>query len=284
MLPMAAMAQGIRFSKVVSCGNECDLNAVDFLEYFGADTETEIIIAYLEAIKEGRRFCQIARDISRKKPIIIWKGGKTEWGVKAAASHTGALAGSSKVFNAALTQTGVISANSAEELLDILQAFHYLPLPKGRRVAIITGPGGPAVGTSDACVEVSLEIAQLSQQSKDRITKLLPSIGTSTDNPVDMGMATMFFPQWYIESIKVLADDEGVDMLLVIGASLTPDFGKLAAETALASGKPLALATVPGLTGEQILPTRGLAIFSDGRRAAIALGKLVEYQQFLGSI
>ena len=212
------------------------------------------------------------------------EGRQKEWGVKAAASHTGALAGSSKVFNAALTQTGVISANSAEELLDILQAFHYLPLPKGRRVAIITGPGGPAVGTSDACVEVSLEIAQLSQQSKDRITKLLPSIGTSTDNPVDMGMATMFFPQWYIESIKVLADDEGVDMLLVIGASLTPDFGKLAAETALASGKPLALATVPGLTGEQILPTRELAIFSDGRRAAIALGKLVGYQQFLGSI
>ena len=156
MITMAAAAQGIRFSKVVSCGNECDLNAVDFLEYLGQDPETKIIIAYLEAIKGGRMFCQLAREISKEKPLIVWKGGTTERGARAAASHTGALGGSYQIWRAAFAQTDIISARSTEEILDYLQAFYYLSLPEGRRVAIISGPGGPAVATSDACIESGL--------------------------------------------------------------------------------------------------------------------------------
>jgi len=280
ILPMAAIAQGIRFSKVVSSGNECDLNAVDFLEYFGQDPETKMIIAYLEGVKDGRRFCQLARSISKEKPIIVWKGGTTERGARAAASHTGALSGSNRVWKAVLAQTGIISAQSAEELLDYLQAFYYLPIPKGKRVAIVSGPGGPAVATSDACIEAGLELAELSQGTRRRIAEIIPPVGTSTDNPVDLGMGSGFAPQWYTDSIKAVGEDEGVDLLLIIGGSWLPNFGDMVVEAVKEVNKPAALVSM-GLM--LMVPTKGIAIYPDGRRAAMALGKLVEHARFKAS-
>lgn len=283
MLTMAAVARGIRFSKVVSCGNECDLNAVDFLQYFGQDPETRIIIAYLEAVKDGRKFCQLARHISKEKPIIVWKAGTTEGGAKAAASHTGALAGSEQIWRAAFAQTGIIGAHDAEELLDFLQAFYYLTLPAGRRVAIVSGPGGPAVAAADACIEAGLELAQLSEYTKRRIAELIPPVGTSLDNPIDLGMGSAFNPQSYIESIRALGEDKGVDMLLIIGGSWHPNFVEMVLEVVKEVDEPAAYATMPSLgTGmEQSLPTYGLAIYPDGRRAAMALGRLAAYKDFL---
>jgi len=277
MLTMAAVGQRIRFSKVVSCGNECDLNAVDFLEYLGQDPETRIIIAYLETIKGGRRFCQLAREISKEKPIIVWKGGTTERGARAAASHTGALAGSNQIWRAVFAQTGIISAHSAEEMLDYLQAFYYLALPKGKRVAIVSGPGGPAVATSDACVESGLELGELSDNTKKRIAELIPPVGTSIDNPIDLGMGSAFNPQWYIESIRALGEDREVDMLLIIGGSWLPNFGDMVLEAVKRVNKPAAFVSMGLLP---IVSTEGIAIYPDGRRAAMALGKLVEYRRF----
>jgi len=285
IVTMAAAAQGIRFSKVVSCGNECDLNAVDFLEYLGQDPETKIIIAYLEAIKGGRRFCQLAREISKEKPLIVWKGGTTERGARAAASHTGALGGSYQIWRAAFAQTGIISAHSTEEMLDYLQAFYYLSLPEGRRVAIISGPGGPAVATSDACIESGMELAELSEHTKRRIAELIPPVGTSIDNPIDLGMGSAFNPRWYVESIRALGEDKEVDILLVIGGSWLSNFVEMVLEAVKEVDKPAAFATIPAVMRgmEQSLPTSGLAIYPDGRRAAMALGKLVEYQRFRSS-
>ena len=280
VLPMAAMAQGIRFSKVVSCGNECDLNAVDFLEYLGEDPETRIIIAYLEGVKDGRRFCQLARSISKEKPIIVWKGGATEEGARAAFSHTGALAGSHEVWNAALAQTGILGASSAEEVLDFLQAFYFLPLPQGRRVAIVSGPGGPAVAAADACVESGLELARLSPHTRRIIAEVIPPVGTSMDNPVDLGMGSGFAPQWYVESIKALGEDEEVDMLLIIGGSWLPNFGEMVLEAVKGVNKPAAFVSM-GLM--PIVPAKGVAVYPDGRRAAQALGRLVEYTRFRAS-
>jgi len=277
MLPMAATAQGIRFSKVVSCGNECDLTAVDFLEYFGQDPETKIIVAYLECVKDGRRFCQLARSISREKPIIIWKGGTTEPGARAASSHTGALAGSNEVWEAAFAQTGAIATRSAEEMFDYLQAFYYLPLPRGRRVAIVSGPGGPAVATSDACVEAGLQLSDLSERTKSSIARVIPPAGTSTDNPIDLGMGSAFNPQWYVESIEALGNDEQVDMLVIIGGSWHPNFGDMVLGAVEAVKKPAAFVTMGMMP---IAPTKGIAVYPDGRRAAMALGKLAKYHRF----
>ena len=277
VLPMAAIGQGIRFSKVVSCGNECDLNAVDLLEYLGQDPETEIIIAYLEGVKDGARFCRLARSISKGKPIILWKGGTTERGGRAAASHTGALSGSNEVWQAVFAQTGIISAQSSEELMDYLQAFYFLPIPEGNRVAIVSGPGGPAVATSDACIEAGLELAELSPHTRRKIAGIIPPVGTSTDNPIDLGMGSGFAPQWYTDSIGVLGEDKGVDLLLVIGGSWLPNFGDMVAAAVKAANKPAALVSM-GLTS--MTPQKGVAIYPDGRRAAMALGKLLDYKRF----
>ena len=153
--------KGLRFSTIVSCGNECDLAAEDYLEYFGADEQTKTIVAYMEGVKDGRRFFEVARDVGRRKPIILWKGGMSEQGAKAAASHTGALAGSASIWKAMFKQTGIIDVTSVAEVVDCAVAFHDLPLPKGRRVAVIGGQGGTGVGTADNCYALGLELPAL---------------------------------------------------------------------------------------------------------------------------
>ena len=150
--------KGLRFSTIVSCGNECDLAAEDYLEYFGQDEQTRTIVAYMEGVKDGRRFFEVAREVGRKKPIILWKGGMSEQGARAAASHTGALAGSANIWNAMFKQTGIINVTSVAEVVDCAVAFQYLPLPKGPRVAVIGGQGGTGVGTADNCYALGLEL------------------------------------------------------------------------------------------------------------------------------
>lgn len=281
-----AAAMGIRYGKVVSCGNECDLNMVDFLEYFGEDPETKIITIYLEGVKDGRKFYELAGRISQTKPIIIWKGGMTDFGAGAAASHTGALAGSSQVWEAVFKQTGVISVKSAEEMLDCVLAFDRLPLPKGRRVVVVSGMGGPSVGTADACIEFGLEVAEISEQSWRRIARLIPSIGTSIKNPIDLGMGVLLNPSFYGEAVKILARDGNVDMLLVIGHA-APGYSKVMIEATRGLKKALVLTTggvsAIGTTPEddEALLASGLPLYPDARRAAIALAKLANYADFL---
>jgi acyl-CoA synthetase (NDP forming) len=125
---------------------------VDFFEYLGEDPETEIIVSYLEGIKDGKKFNHLIREISRRKPIILWKCGEGEAGVRAAASHTGTIAGAAPIWKGVLNGAGIVQVNSLEEILDTLCAFYFQPLPKGKRIGIISGPGGPAVGTTDACL------------------------------------------------------------------------------------------------------------------------------------
>jgi acetyltransferase len=282
MTIMAAMVYGIRFSKVVSSGNECDLNASDFLEYLGRDPETRIIIAYLETVREGRRFFHLAREISREKPIIIWKSGITDQGARAASSHTGALAVPVDIWRAAMTQAGIINAHSAEEMLDYLQAFYYLPIPSGRRVAIISGPGGPAVATTDACIVAGLELPEFSLATKKRLSKVLPSVGTNIDNPIDLGMGSDLFPEWYSESIKALGKDDMVDMVLIISGSGDPRSDEMVKEAIRGVGKPVVFVAMPGHGSrpEQCPSGNGIAVYPDGNRAAMALGGLVSYANF----
>lgn len=283
LLTWTATAKGIRFSKAVSCGNECDLNAVDFLEYLGADPETKIIVTYLEGVKDGKRFCELARRICKTKPIIVWKAGVTEWGARAAASHTGALTGSSYVWEALFKQVGIISVGSCEEVLDCLYAFYHLPLPEGRRVAIVSGPGGPAVATSDTAIKLGLEVAQLSGETQRRLAEVLPPIGTSIDNPIDLGPGVLLSPQMYGEIIKIVAQDENVDMLLVI-AMANRECSESVLEATRAAGKPLvvALTALPEMAPQEydFLSERGMAVYPDAKRAATALARLEEYARF----
>ena len=285
MFAVAAGDQGVRFSKVISCGNECDLHAADFLEYLGQDDDTEIILSYLEGIKDGRRFFRLAREISKAKPIIVWKGGSSRVGARAAASHTGALAGSDRVWRAAFRQTGIISAESAEELLDYLQAFYFLPLPKGNRVAIVSGMGGLGVATADACTELGLEIAALSPHTRKRLEAVVPQVGTCLDNPVDLGMGSTFNAQLFIDTVEALGKDDSVDMVLMTTGSWKADYVSRVLEVVGGTGKPIIFITTPALKTviEEPKPVRGIAVFSDGRRAAMALARMVQYQRYRSS-
>lgn len=282
-LTLIATSNGVKFSKAISCGNECDLTAVDFFEYLGNDPDTEIILSYLEGVNDGRLFHQLAREISKKKPIIAWKCGTSEAGARAAASHTGALAGSRPVWDGVLRGTGIISVKSFEEMLDCLYAFYYQPLPAGKRLAIITGPGGPAVGTTDACLELGLEVPNLSSETKERLYEAMPPVGTSADNPVDLSLASAVAPEVYGKVIRVLGRDENVDMMLAIGIG-GEQFHSSITEAAKEINKPLVAAILMPLESVlrdyKLLMGSGIPIYPDPVRAAKALAKLADYAEF----
>ncbi len=276
-------AKGIRFSKAISCGNECDLNVVDFLEYLGQDKDTEIIVAYLEGIKDGKRFYELAKKISLNKPIIVWKGGVTESGAKAALAHTGALAGSKQIWDAMFKQSGIISVTSFEEIVDCSIGFYHSHLPKGRKVVIVSGQGGTGVGTSDNCVRMGLELSRLSQDTLNKLTQIIPVVGTSIGNPTDIGVAVLLNPNLYGETIKILANDENVDMLLVITPSIRACTQSVLDASAFCK-KPLVVSifTLPELAPSEFLflSQNKIPAYADAKRAAFVLSKLVEFSEF----
>lgn len=285
MLTNLAGARGMKFSKVVSCGNECDLNWADFLEYMAQDPETGVVIGYLEGTRNGRRFLDVARETTLRKPVIVWKAGFTERGARAASSHTGAMAGSARVWDAVFKQSGLIQVKSAEELIDLLMAFYYLPsLPKGRRVVIVSGPGGPAVTASDSCTEMGLTLAELSQETRAKLGQVIPAVGTSTDNPVDLGMGIRFNPHYYGEALKILEADGEVDIILVIGGG-NPRINSILAEARKEMTKPVlaAVTMMADVPREdiQFMIEAGIPPLPDARRAAAVFAKLCNYVDYL---
>ena len=276
--------KNIRFSKVIGYGNESDLSAADFLEYFGQDEETKIIAGYIEGVKDGRRFFELAKRISKQKPIILWKGGLTETGARAAQAHTGALAGSRQVWEAMFKQAGIINVNSMEEVADCVLAFYRQPLPKGRRVAILSGMAGTNVGTADNCLMMGLEMAKYSAKTIQKMSKILPAIGTTSANPTDIGAGVLINPQLYSETAKILLEDENVDMLITITGPDNPASIKGLAEVAQNADKPVvvSLFDIAGLVEPQVkfLREKQIPVYLYPRRAAFALAKLAEYAEF----
>jgi acetyltransferase len=181
----AGEAMGIGFSRIISSGNEADLETTDYLMALAEDPQTEVFLSYLEGVKDGRKFSKIAKEVSRKKPFIIVKAGQTEAGVKAAFSHTGALSGADDLFNALFIQTGVIRAETIEEAIDISAALISQPLPKGRRVGVVTLGGGWGVLAADYCAKAGLIVEDLSLKMVRSLNEVLPPWWNRL-NPVDM--------------------------------------------------------------------------------------------------
>lgn len=206
------MDMGAGFSKFVSVGNEADLHFEDFLEYLGQDKETKVITGYIEGLRKGRDFFRLAREITRKKPIVVMKVGRTESGAKAARSHTSAIAGADNVYDAVFKQTGVIRVDEVEELFDVAAALLRQPLPRGNRVAVLTGSGGFSCVTSDACERMGLKLAPLSPKTIEQLNAVLPERWPHA-NPVDMVAAG--FPVTY-PCLWPLIEDENFDAVLVI--------------------------------------------------------------------
>ena len=208
---------GVGFSKFVSSGNEADLHLEDFLEYLGQDEETKVITAYIEGLREGKRFFTLAKNITRRKPIVVMKVGRTKAGAKAAKSHTAAIAGSDVVHDAMFKQSGVIRVDEVEELFDVAAALLRQPLPRGRKVGILTSGGGFGCVITDACERLGLEVASLSPITVERLNAILPPRWPHA-NPVDtVAAGFVTYP-----CLWPLMEDNNLDALIAVNAIAYP--------------------------------------------------------------
>jgi len=208
-----ARAIGLGISQFVSLGNRVDVSSNDLLEFWEDDPNTDVILLYLESFGNPRKFGRIARRVSRRKPIIAVKGGRSAAGARAASSHTGSLAGASVAAEALLRQAGVLQVDSIEEMFGVAQVLAAQPAPAGDRVAIVTNAGGPGILAADACAHFGLEVAPLSEASQARLRELLPE-EASVVNPVDAIASAS--AQQLRETMAVVLQDPAIDALLVI--------------------------------------------------------------------
>ena len=201
------------FAQFISIGNQADVNAETALEYWENDDDVKQILLYMESIQNPGNFRRLASRISKKKPILALKAGRSAAGANAASSHTGSLAGADKAANALLKQSGVIREYSLEDLFATAKVFSNCPLPKGDRVAIITNSGGPGIMATDAVSEYGMKMAQLSDATKDKLRSFLPA-AASVKNPVDMIASAPI--EHYKQTLETVIADENVDMIVVI--------------------------------------------------------------------
>ena len=210
-----AEGRNIGFSKFVSFGNKTDVNETDLLRYLKDDPDTDVILMYLEDITNGREFLETAREITWEahKPMLAIKSGRSAEGARAAASHTGSLAGSDSAYDALFYQSGILRVEGVDELFNRAIAFAKQPIPKGNRIAIVTNAGGPGIMATDAAVRHNLEIATFSEKTKQKLKKVLPPTA-NIQNPVDViGDATH---ERYEAAIRYILMDENVDGAIVI--------------------------------------------------------------------
>jgi acyl-CoA synthetase (NDP forming) len=283
--------RGLRFSGIISIGNQSDLTVEDFLEYFGNDPETKVFAAYIESIKHPRRFLKLADEISPKKPIIVWKGGSSELGAKAAASHTGSLAGNYALFEAISRQKGIISAQSLEELLDLAVAFSCPCLPTGREVGLLIEAGGGAVATDDACARAGLNISPLPQHIQQQLREFLegkipPS--NARGNPVDLVWVSFAdAPSVYTTCLEIMAP--AVDSCLTICYAFIQDEPFLSRLESIRDQNRKPLIVVPGNSidqrqGMSLATRRGVPAYAMPENAVKALAAMAQRAEYLKSL
>ncbi|MBN1332056.1 acetate--CoA ligase family protein [Candidatus Dojkabacteria bacterium] len=221
-----AVEKNLGFSYFVSLGNKADIDELDLLDMWYKDENVKVIGAYLEEISKGKDMVDLVRSNDNRKPLIMFKPGKSLSAMKAISSHTGSMAGSTETFQAAIKQNGIIESNEVNEMFYTMMGFAWSPLPKGPRVAVVTNAGGPGIIATDEIAEHGLEMAEISAKSKRAMRNFLPPTA-SVENPIDViGDA---LAQRYRAPIDVLMQDENVDSILVI---LTPQLVTQIEETA----------------------------------------------------
>ncbi len=214
--------RGIGIDKFVSVGNEAQVSAVDVADYLREDPSTTSIMMYLEGIDDGGHFLEVMRRTTPVKPVVVLRGGLTEQGSKAAASHTGAMAGSAAVFQAAARQAGVVTCTTTQDVVDLGACLAYLPLPKGRRVAVVTNGGGAGVLTADEVARNGLVLAELPAELLAALDEILPPFW-SRRNPLDMVASAGGDVGPRV--LKLVAECEAVDALIVLSVLGVPNTG-----------------------------------------------------------
>lgn len=279
-----AIGNNVGFSKFISLGNKADTSEVEFIEALAADSETRVIIGYIEGVENGQRFMEAARAASKVKPLIIVKSGGTAAGARAASSHTGTLAGSEKAFSAAFRQSGIIRAESIEELFNFARAFASQPLPQGPHLCIVTNAGGPGIIAADAVERSTVKMASLSPETIERLRKALPPVA-ALYNPVDViGDAK---EDRYQAALEAVAADPGVDGVLALTTpqAMTENdkFAEVVGQTAKRTGKPFFTAFMGEASLEKarvVLRNYGIPQYPYPEPAVKTFEAMVRYRQW----
>jgi acetyl coenzyme A synthetase (ADP forming)-like protein len=276
-----AVSRSLGLAKLISIGNKADISEIDLLEALAEDEETKVIVGYLENIIYGKEFIRSAEKVTSKKPVVIFKAGTTSAGVKAASSHTGSLAGTDVAYGAAFRRSGIIRADTFEQLFDFATALSMQPIPKGISTAIVTNAGGPGIICADAVENSGLSVAQLDHQTATALKKKLPN-AASIGNPIDvLGDAD---PERYRLAVETAMNSDRVDAVITL---LTPQLMTNPMETAkviadCANGeKPLLACFMGGkdvLPGREELVSRNLPDYPSPERAVEALKAMHDYR------
>ncbi len=210
-----AVDRGLRFNKVVSYGNACDVNECDLLEYMAADPETRVIAAYIEGTRDGARFLRALTSAASAKPVVVFKGGYTEGGGRATASHTGALAGSDAAWDGLLKQAGAIRVYSVEEMVDMLMALLRMKPPLGPNVCGVGNGGGSSVLATDECEKAGLQMIPIPAETRERLKAFIPLSGSMLRNPIDGGFLIVIHNNGTFNGQPVLSWEEAVKAVKV---------------------------------------------------------------------
>ncbi|MBE0430779.1 MAG: acetate--CoA ligase family protein [Dehalococcoidia bacterium] len=278
----------IGLSTFASIGNRADVSSNDLLEYWAKDPATKVILLYLESFGNPKKFVRIAREVTLSKPVVAVKSGRTAAGSRAAASHTGALATAEIASEALFAQTGMIRVDTVEQLFDVANLLSRQPLPRGKRVAVLTNGGGPGIMTADACADRGLELPALAKETAAELRSFL-SPRASVVNPVDMTADGT--PETYRRALEVLARDDGIDIVIVIFVPPIPVASEAVAD-AVAEMAPefrrrgkTVVASFMGSRGAGIECNGGddgcVPSFAFPERAAAALAGACEYSEWL---
>jgi acetyl coenzyme A synthetase (ADP forming)-like protein len=287
-------SHGMGVSAIVGLGNKADLDEDDLIEFYGQDPNTQVIAMHVEDLKDGRAFVEAAKRVAKDKPIVVLKAGRTSMGARAAASHTGALAGSDRVYDAALREAGVVRARTLEDLLDWARALSMLPVPQGENVLIVTGAGGSGVLLSDACSDYGLQLMAMPPDLDAAFKELIPPFGAS-GNPIDITGGEP--PETYRKAIRLALHDDRVHSL-VLGywhTIITPPmvFAELVAEVvdeARSAGKvkPVVASLVGDVEVEQAckyLEERGIPAYPyAAERPVAALAAMYQWARRSGKL
>ena len=281
----------IGVSKFVSFGNKCDVNEAEMLNYLLYDGETKVILLYIEDVRNGREFLETAKKVTKEKPIVVLKCGRTKAGARAAASHTGAIAGSDQIYDAVFLQTGILRAKDMEEFFDTGRALVMQPPAAGMNIGIITDAGGPGIMAVDECELRGLKVKKFSEKTVRKFQKLksegrLPQFATNL-NPVDVtGSATS---EMFENAAEILFEDSEINGIILLGLHHTPslqeDFIDMIGKVASHYSKPIVACDI-GET-EMALHTRfrfeklGIPAYSSPEDAARGMNALARYGLYL---
>jgi len=291
---LAAHLQGLDINKSVSFGNGTVLDSPDYLEYFAQDPEISVIGMYLEGVKDGQRFMKVLKEVSTKKPVAIWKGGRTGEGLRAIASHTGSLAVPWTIWNSAVRQCGAVNVASMEELVDTLKALFYLPPIQGSRVAITGGSGGQSVAIADVFSEAGLEVPRLSKASYDELSTFYSLIGGGYPNPIDVGNPNAAQMKRILE---ILERDTNTDIIILLAMARFGTPEQMQSQVDMMAdikqrGSKAVVVVVPYSTPEEMRRARELTqkfqekeipCFPSIERGACALKNVLDYYSFMNS-